>query len=736
LHAIGDQYVDSELHIDNIRIINNFGPGTANSAAAISVFSGNERGILELSNSLFANNGNGINLGGYISATITNSVFTNNGSSHGANAIYAIDDPGESMDIRINMDRNAPNVIKWESNKPSDLSSLASTAPSIFMNLRGSGSLGFNIASGKILDLHGEIIGRITGGFLNPDLTGDKIALTKTGGGVLKIRDGGGFPIAGFDNSIDVGILGGTLHFGENSIWSSIGGMHVGSAGVFKPSLRINRATNAAGPSLFIIDRFTSVPGARLEIGNVSALPFVGVQSETSGNTITTHTTWYPPFPMILLTGNADDSNVVPSLSIDNQLLKARMTPGSQIEGADAETIYLQIEKVNNLSSLPGIGEYADVYRRLETLSDLERDTLDYIYNTGGAGPGVMGFLQTLGGSIVDDSLLALRHNLAQTRRNIMKRVTAYQREELEDKIPSISASHYPSLIEHVDENDYSGIFAYIDQTWLDQDDVGNIAGHKYNTHGIGIGYEKHDGSWIFGGLFRYDGGTMKLKSNSATRTDIDSFQVAGYASWAQNGYYATGAVHAGFGWNNENSVYGLPGLPGAAASGEFLTSMAGISSEFGYMMDGYLWGNNFRLTPHGGVSYARLDRESFTESGGGSLNRHFGSAGWDLLEFGGGVRMSMTIERERYVLLPYLDVSYQHSLGAPAEGKTDVTLLANPAGSWRAEVIDSIRGSVNVATGISARLQSGLTIGAEVDLEFRRSGLTAQAGLNMSKGF
>ena len=94
-----------------------------------------------------------------------------------------------------------------------------------------------------------------------------------------------------------------------------------------------------------------------------------------------------------------------------------------------------------------------------------------------------------------------------------------------------------------------------------------------------------------------------------------------------------------------------------------------------------------------------------------------------------------MPIEKERYVLLPYLDVSYQHSFGAPAEGKTDVTLLANPAGRWRAEVIDSIRGSVNLATGISARFQSGLTIGAEVDLEFRRSGRAAQAGLNRSKG-
>ena len=252
----------------------------------------------------------------------------------------------------------------------------------------------------------------------------------------------------------------------------------------------------------------------------------------------------------------------------------------------------------------------------------------------------------------------------------------------------------------------------------------------------IGIGYEKHDGAWIFGGLFRYDRGAVKLKSRSATRTDIDSFQLAGYASWAQNGYYATGAVHAGVGWNRETSSYGLPGLPGAVAKGDFLTGMLGISSEFGYMMDGYLWGNNFRVIPHGGISYARLDREAFTESGGGGLNRHFDGSAWDLIELGGGMRLAMPIERDGYIVLPYLDASYQHSFGAPARGKTDVTLLANPAGKWRAEVIDSIRSSVNIATGVSARLHSGLTIGAEVDLEFRRNGLAAQVNMSLSKGF
>ncbi|MDR3077714.1 MAG: hypothetical protein LBV15_02995, partial [Planctomycetota bacterium] len=137
--------------------------------------------------------------------------------------------------------------------------------------------------------------------------------------------------------------------------------IYVGSSDVMRPFIYVDPATNGAAiiavrvnetiatiPVLGFMDAdtFNSTPGASLYIDNVSTMPFVGVRSETSGNTITTHTTWYDPFPIVKLTGTPSDSNVVPSLSIDNRLLKARVVLGSEI-GLDDDTVYLRFDMVN-----------------------------------------------------------------------------------------------------------------------------------------------------------------------------------------------------------------------------------------------------------------------------------------------------------------------------------------------------------------------------------------------------
>ena len=326
-----------------------------------------------------------------------------------------------------------------------------------------------------------------------------------------------------------------------------------------------------------------------------------------------------------------------------------------------------------------------------------------------------------------------MRYNLANVRKNINHRLTNYQREELEELI-SVSSGNYSSLISRQGDSEYSGIWAYADQTWVNQDDVGGMAGYKYSPFGIGIGYEKHANEWIVGGLASYDNGTMKLKSLSATRTDVQNALLSGYVSYAADGYYASGGIHLGYGWNDTTSAYTLPGF--AAARGSYDSWLYGVSSEFGFMLDGSVLGSTFRITPHGGLSYARIVREAFAESGGGGLARRFDENRWNALELELGVRLSMPIEYENHTLVPAIDLVFARTMGTPGDGADDTHLLSNPAGAWHSAAFDKNRNALGVRGGLEARFKSGLAAGADVDLEFRRKGVAGQVKLNVSKGF
>ncbi|MDR2391528.1 MAG: autotransporter outer membrane beta-barrel domain-containing protein [Planctomycetota bacterium] len=663
---------------------------------------------------------------GGVHVSVTDSAFAGN---PGASAMSVYNGVGETTDVDIAITGNAPDRVVWDSDR-------ADVA--MFFAIDGAATVNATIAVGKTLEIGDYISGIGTG----------TVTLNKYGPGTLKLGAGG---VLG-DGVLDAVVSEGTLWFGDASVWGSMdsnlsptGGLRVKAQGVFKPSLTAGNIGERLSAKLYgqpvpeytgsysvlALNTFHAEPGARLEIGGVSGLPILGKRVEEGANSIKTEESWVG-FPILQL-GDSDNSDF--NLGIDNRLLRAKLIPGSEIPSgeSDPDSAYLFIDWLENLSAIDGVGDYADVYRQLSTLSEAEREMLDHIYNTGGAGNGTIGFLQTVGGVQVGFAQLAMRHNLANVRKNINARLTNYQREELEEPL-SVGAGGYPSLISRQGDGEYSGIWAYAGRTWVDQDDVGDAAGYKYRPFGIGIGYEKHAGEWIVGGLASYDSGTMKLKSLGATRTGVQNVLLSGYASYAANGYYASGGIHLGYGWNDTASAYALPGF--ATARGSYDSWLYGVSGEFGYMLDGSALGNDVRITPHGGFAYAQIVREGFAENGGGALARRFSENRWNVLELELGVRLSMPFEYETHTLVPSLDLVFARTMGTPGEGANDTRLLSNPLGTWHSAVLDKNRNALGIRGGLEARFRSGFAAGADIDFEFRRKGVAGQMKLNVSKGF
>ncbi|MDR1521064.1 MAG: autotransporter outer membrane beta-barrel domain-containing protein, partial [Planctomycetota bacterium] len=530
------------------------------------------------------------------------------------------------------------------------------------------------------------------------------------------------------------------------------GSISVGGGGVFKPGITPGNLVQqhmagdtsfSAASSYFFLDNFQSSPGARLEIGGISLMPDIGPNSTVRGDSAIAEV-FYPLIQFGTVPPSA--SNIAPSMTISNNLMEATLefyeindlsNPEPDPEKIDG--VRLHITKVNNLSTLTGVGSYADVYRLIPTLSEAERDFLDHIYAVGGAYGEALGFLQTLGGAAINYSMLAMRHNLNQARRKIQRRNVDYQKEELAEKLAISSDQSYGSLIPSREgkgeETVYHGIWAYIDQSWMDQDDYGNLAGYRYNPYGIGIGYERHHDEWIFGGLLRYDDGTIKLKSQGGTRTDVQNLLFSAYASWASQGWYLNGSLEGGIGWNDSVSLFNLAGTPVVGRSGDYGTSVLGASLESGYMMDGYLWGNNLRMTPYGGLGYSRYDREGFRETGAGNLNRIFADGKTDIWEWSLGLRLAMPFEFGNFTLIPSFDAAWIHRMDDPRDNGNDVSLATAPGSAWRTDLFEG-RNAAALSGGLSANFKSGLVLGAEFDLEMRKKAMGSRLGLNISRNF
>lgn len=731
------------LRVENVRVVGNRVPSAAVVNFANTQITGTI-GYLDIVNSVFDGNeemvSGSIAIGGNVVANITNTTITNS-SGYLSGAMAVRNSMGDNTTVNINVNLPGAGVITWSGNK----TGLDGAANSILLDtqLDGTVTLNINTAANNVFDLRDPIMGQMR--------DGGHIALNKTGAGVWKV-DGlntFGNVTDHYTGTSDLIVHQGTFHARANTMWVNLdGGIYVKPGAVFKPTLEpgnlgaalydpdvSSEAWIPGNRSFFFLDSFVADNGALLEIGNISMFPELGVWRKDPERA-SAQKRW----EIVMGIGYIMDpgSSTIPaSMSINNQLLEADFYLSSSLDlfdknpdPATIDSMALHIKRVENLAVLDGVGSYADVYRMLPTLTDAERDALDTIYARGGAGA-YMGHLQTIGGAVVQYASLAMRHNFANLMRNINRRATRYQSEDLESE-----AEPGPWCYTDTCEiNDYGEIWAYIDQNWIDQDDTGAMAGYRYNPYGIGIGYDKHCDQWIYGGVLRYDTGDMKLKAHKSTKTEVDTLLASLYASWANEGYYLTGAGHLGYGWNDSFSSYTMPGLV-ATGKGDFNTSLYGLSAEGGYMWETGTTELPLRVTPFAGLAYARINREAFTERGAGSLNRRFAKTDWDLWDFTAGFRVATPIERDTYTLIPSLEAAFVRTMGSPESGGHDVIMLSNPAAAWDTELFGKNRSALRLSASLTARFKDNLDVAMGYEFEWRKQATNHQLNINMSKGF
>lgn len=682
--------VSPMLKIDGLRVIGT--GGASGTVAHVENTLTNASGTVEIRDSILENNGGT----GVAMINLESGMFRNTQIKGTATSVMMQNGVGDPGTLNVVFDRNADLYNKWDGT----------------LALYGDADVGFNVAEGKYFSL-----GNPKKEYSVAIVGAGEVNLTKTGGGTLKL--GSSYD----DNRVgNLTIQQGTAHFHEQAVWIG-NNIHVGKNGVFKPSIDLyNLYAWAADPenvpspgdiSVFSLNSFTSEEGARLEIGNISALPDIR-SANLSGIKIG-----------LFNIADINASNIASTLQINNKLMAARIEHITEDDEGDLpEGYYLRIEKVRDLNTLEGVGSYADIYR-MGNLSEIERDMLDSIYARGGTSGMDRGFLQTVGGVIVQNTLLALRHNTANITGKINRRLTSYQRNELYEDIPADDGSGVCNYQDYEPETTYGEMWAFLDQSWMSQNDVDTLAGYRMATTTLGIGYDKHVDQWIYGGLLAYATSDMKLKSQSATRSDIENLTAALYASWAQDGWYISGAGIATYGWNDSRSSYTLPGVNLSGRTGNYASTAFGLNMEVGYMLETEMYGVPLRVTPYGGLTYARLHRNGTSETGAYNgdvdLRKHYRAANWNTWDGSLGVRVAAPMEVCGAIVVPSLDLSWTRVTGERTPSGGTVHMYNNPSGVWDLDLMSSNRSSVRLIAGVDARIKENMSVGASYEFEWRR---------------
>ncbi|MEL7218020.1 MAG: autotransporter outer membrane beta-barrel domain-containing protein, partial [Pseudomonadota bacterium] len=223
--------------------------------------------------------------------------------------------------------------------------------------------------------------------------------------------------------------------------------------------------------------------------------------------------------------------------------------------------------------------------------------------------------------------------------------------------------------------------------------------GYGAETFGLTLGLDAKVGETAkVGILFNYSDIDLNANGAADAGSEIDAFQIGGYAGFDLGQAYVN--AEAGYSISsveNERTALVAP-IRGESDVDGFYASL-----NVGYDIDA----GGVLITPNGGLRYAELSRDTFTETGGLGLTLDSDSA--EFLEARVGLRVASKAESG---FIPYASVDYAYDLSSDPlavaasfnGGADSFTLVADEAGESR----------FDVGAGFDFVTEGALTVGAE----------------------
>jgi outer membrane lipase/esterase len=194
-------------------------------------------------------------------------------------------------------------------------------------------------------------------------------------------------------------------------------------------------------------------------------------------------------------------------------------------------------------------------------------------------------------------------------------------------------------------------IFAMGTYAHANQNDRLGAAGYDDNTGAGTVGFDyKWSRNLLLGGAFSYSDNTSNINLGGNTRTEVKSYQFAGFASWNYTNWFSDLVVSGGLN-NYDISRPGLLGNLTASPSGsDFVAAW-----KAGYLFDTRV----VRLGPIGGLTYSKVWIDAYNENGDPLLTQAVSNQQLQGLTGSAGVQFRLPTAMFRFN--PFLNLTVEH---------------------------------------------------------------------------
>jgi phospholipase/lecithinase/hemolysin/uncharacterized protein YhjY with autotransporter beta-barrel domain len=235
------------------------------------------------------------------------------------------------------------------------------------------------------------------------------------------------------------------------------------------------------------------------------------------------------------------------------------------------------------------------------------------------------------------------------------------------------------------------------------------VASNGFNLESVGgtIGTEyRINNNAFIGGAFDYSNPKARLFNNAGT-TDVNSYQLGVYGAWANNHFFAQAL--ATFGWQNYRNT--RPGVVDTITSNPDGTSFV-AGGKAGYLFDA----GKVQAGPIGGLTYARVRVNGFTETGDPVLTLMVGRQTAEVLVGSVGVQIRAPFTVNGRIISPYLNLTAEDDLIGNGRiiqfGATSAPLIIN---NWAIPNGTSQRIYGRVAGGVVAPVTNNVALTANL---------------------
>jgi outer membrane lipase/esterase len=243
------------------------------------------------------------------------------------------------------------------------------------------------------------------------------------------------------------------------------------------------------------------------------------------------------------------------------------------------------------------------------------------------------------------------------------------------------------------------------------------VASNGFNLDSVGgtIGTEYRLSNNAFvGGAFDYSNPKAKFFNNAGT-TEANTYQIGGYAAWADAHFFAQALATVG--WQNYRNT--RPGVVDTITSNPDGTSYV-AAGKLGYLFDV----GKSQFGPIGGLTYARATVNAYTEAGDPVLTLNVGQQSAETLIGSIGAQFRFPFLVSGRIISPYVNLTMDDDIIGNGRiiqfGATSAPLIVN---SWTVPNMTSQQVYGRVAAGVVAPVSNNVALTANVSQTFARQG-------------